>query len=242
MRASALTLLTPVRSRGGGSDHLIRVRVVRESFAVLRSASSENDSTVTVSAEGDELGSPQHPRARNISWAWAPRSGGSDCRRRRSDNSASIRPVPLRGRRRIILTASASQNGEALPHVPSPGSQDREGPVSDRNASHHQVALDLLWFSSVDRAPWRYSAFVGAIHRFPEPAIAISLIRAKLSLIARFNSLQGRKKFPAPMRRELTGKPRVSRHFFHRRSRLGILSNNGRVFAFKSAPEDRRNR
>jgi hypothetical protein len=75
------------------------------------------------------------------------------------------------------------------------------------------TTLDLLWFSSVDRAPWRYSAFVAAIHRFPEPAIAISLIRAKLSLIARFNSLQGRKKFPAPMRRELIGKPRVSRHF-----------------------------
>jgi hypothetical protein len=43
--------LTPVRSRGRGSDHPIRVRVVRESFAVLRSASSENDSTATVSAE-----------------------------------------------------------------------------------------------------------------------------------------------------------------------------------------------
>ena len=42
------------------------------------------------------------------------------------------------GRRRIILTASASQNGKALPHVAKPGSQDREGPVGDRNASHHQ--------------------------------------------------------------------------------------------------------
>jgi len=30
-----------------------------------------------------------------------------------------------------------------------------------------------------------------------------SLIRAKISLIARFNSLQGRKKFPVTMRREL---------------------------------------
>ena len=160
VRASALTLLTPVRSRGGGSDHPIRVRVVRESFAVLRSASSENDSTATVSAEGDELGSPQHPRARNISWAWAPLSGESDCRRRRSDNSASIRPVPLRGRRRIILTASASQNGKALPHVPSPALRIERAPSV---TGMLPTTLDLLWFSSVDRAPWRYSAFVGAI-------------------------------------------------------------------------------
>jgi hypothetical protein len=33
-----------------------------------------------------------------------------------------------------------------------------------------------------------------------------SLIRAEISLIARFKSLQGRKKFPVPMRRELACK------------------------------------
>jgi len=33
-----------------------------------------------------------------------------------------------------------------------------------------------------------------------------SLIRAEISLIARFKSLQGRKKFPVPMRRELARK------------------------------------
>ena len=35
---------------------------------------------------------------------------------------------------------------------------------------------------------------------------ADSLMRGKISLIARFNSLQGRKKFPVRMRRELTHK------------------------------------
>src|ERR1700674_2237214 len=40
-----------------------------------------------------------------------------------------------------------------------------------------------------------------------------SLIRAKISLIARFNSLSGRKKFPVRMRRELARKKLISCHF-----------------------------
>ena len=130
--------------RRGPLDPESRAWHVRESFAVLRSASSENDSTATVSAEGDELGSPQHPRARNISWAWAPLSGESDCRRRRSDNSASIRPVPLRGRRRIILTAGAPQSGKTLPHVPSPALRIERAPSVTGMLPTTRVALDLL--------------------------------------------------------------------------------------------------
>jgi hypothetical protein len=154
---------------------------------------------------------PQHPRARNISWAWAPLSGESDCRRRRSDNSASIRPVPLRGRRRIILTASAPQNGKALPHVAKPGSQDREGPVGDRKC--FPPPGSLLTYS----VQFRRSRSLGGTPRLSGQStvdtasrsrpLAISLIRAKISLIARFNSLQGRKKFPVRGRRELAGKP-----------------------------------
>ena len=43
-----------------------------------------------------------------------------------------------------------------------------------------------------------------------------SLIRAEISLIADLNSLQGHKKFPVPVRRELARKPLVQRAFLVR--------------------------
>ena len=93
---------------------------VRESFAVLRSASSENDSAATperdrpnrsagcpISGAGNQIPPNERPMPNLY---FAPADVGGD-------------PSPYSardGRRRIILTASAPQNGKALPHDPDP--------------------------------------------------------------------------------------------------------------------------
>ena len=85
--------------------------------------------------------------------------------------------------------------------------------------------LRACWRSnSVTRAPghpslpsWQYSRFSrgGIAGASPQNSGRErgSLIAAEISLIANLNSLQGGKKFPVPMRRELACKPLVQRAF-----------------------------
>jgi hypothetical protein len=60
-----------------------------------------------------------------------------------------------------------------------------------------------------------------------------SLIRRKNSLMARINSLQGRIKFPVPMRRELGRKPLNSAIDFEPIVALGGLDEASREFGFR---------
>jgi hypothetical protein len=85
------------------------------------------------------------------------------------------------------------------------------GPIVSATSRRSENAKRLIVVNSISFKLGGSATAMASSPAIPQIADPIqdSLIRVKNSLISDLSSLQGRKKFPVPMRRELARKPRV---------------------------------
>jgi len=126
---------------------------------------------------------------------------------------ASARGIQFPPGRARLVPGQRVQPRERFPHARGAFHLDRAGPRTQRSDSATRASSVHLHLLGNVRDLSETTGFVGREMPRKCGRERNSLIRAEISLIARFNSLQGSKKFPVRMRRELSRKT-LSWHLF----------------------------